>query len=386
MGLSSRKSIPTDSRKRKYGERLPAAVPRLHTLGLNQLINLISTSDKIQLTPSSTSSLEVRVDFMEATTASGVITADTFKPDNQRTAFSTASVADILSAPASNRVRNAKLIVVRNTGATNPALNTVLCEVVNAAGAVDLFNVPLAVGEWLTWNETGVLFVYATDGSVKSSAGPGRFLRRNILTSGTSYTTGADCSKIKVTVIGGGGGGGGCTSVASAAAAAGGGGSGAKAEKTFDVSPSTAYTYAIGSGGAGNSGAAGSDGGSSTFAVGATTVTAPGGKGAPVATAATTLTARAGGDGGATATNGDHNKGGNPGTYGVVLIVAGPIVASGSGGSGVYGDGGLGLVAVGNGNAATGNGGGGGGAATGASTVRTGGAGSGGVIIVEEYA
>lgn len=350
------------------------------------MINLISTSDKIQLTPSSTSALEVRADFVEATTVSGVIQADTFVPSNQRTAFSAATVADILSAPAANRVRNAKLIVVRNTGATNPALNTVLCEVVNAAGNVDLFNVPLAVGEWLTWNETGVLFVYATDGSVKSSAGPGRYLRTNRLTSGTSYTTGADCSKIKIIVIGGGGGGGGCSSVAAAAAAAGGGGSGAKAEKTFDVSPSTAYAYTIGAAGAANSGAAGGNGGSSTFTVGATTVTAPGGTGGPLATAATTLTSRAGGDGGALATNGDHNKGGNPGEYGVVLIVATPIVASGNGGSGQYGDGGLGLVAVGAGNAGTGNGAGGGGSATGASVARAGGAGSGGIIVVEEYA
>lgn len=348
------------------------------------MLNLISTSDKVQLTTSSTATLEVRTDFVEATTASGVIQADTFVPSNQRAAFSTATTADILSAPASNRVRNAKLIVIRNTDAA--AANTVRAEVVNAAGNVDLFNVTLAAGEWLIWNETGVLFVYATDGSVKSSAGPGRFLRRNFLTSGTSYTTGADCTKIKVVVIGGGGGGGGCTSVASAAAAAGGGGSGAKGEKTFDVSPSTAYTYAIGGGGAGNSGGAGSNGGASSFTVGATTVSAPGGLGGPVGTAATTLVARAGGDGGGTATGGDHNKGGNPGAYGVVLITATPIVASGSGGSGMYGDGGLGLVAVGNGNAATGNGAGGGGSATGASAVRTGGAGSGGVIIVEEYA
>lgn len=353
------------------------------------MINLISTSDKLQLTPSSTSTLEVRTDWVEATTASGIIQPDTFKPDNQRTSFTTAAVADILSAPAVNRVRNVKLIVVRNTGAANPALNTVLCEVVNAGGNVDLFNVPLQVGEWLTWNETGVLFVYATDGSVKSSAGPGRWLRTNRLTSPGSgtYTTGTDCSRIYVTVVGGGGAGAGCTSLASAAAAGGGGGAGSKAEKMFDVSPNTGYAYTVGAAGAGASGGAGGNGGASSFTgPGGAVVSAPGGTGGPVATAATTLTARAGGDGGALATGGDHNKGGNPGNYGVVLLVATPIVASGSGGSSVYGDGGLGLVAVGNGNAATGNGAGGGGSATGASAVRTGGNGSGGIIVVDEYA
>jgi hypothetical protein len=350
------------------------------------VLNLISTSDKIQLTPSSTSALEVRVDFIEATTASGIITPDTFKPDNQRTTFTTAVVADILTAPATNRVRNPQHITVRNTGAANPALNTVLCEVVNAAGNVDLFNVPLAVGEWCTLNENGTLFVYATDGSVKSSAGPGRYLRTNTVLASGTYTTGADCSKIKVKLVGGGGGGSGCTSVASAAAGGGGGGSGGYAEKTFDVSPSTGYTVAVGAAGAGVSGAAGNNGGDTTFTVGATTVTAKGGSGAPIGTAATTLVARAGGAGGVVGTNGDVNSPGAPGEYGVVLITATPIVASGNGGSSEYGAGGLGLVAVGNGNNGTGFGAGGGGSATGASVARTGGNGTIGVIFVEEYA
>jgi hypothetical protein len=95
------------------------------------VINLISTSDKVQLTPSSTSTLEVRTDWVEATTVAGVIQDSTFVPGNQRTSFTAATIADILSAPAANKVRNVKLIIVRNTGAANPALNTVLCEVVN---------------------------------------------------------------------------------------------------------------------------------------------------------------------------------------------------------------------------------------------------------------
>jgi hypothetical protein len=85
------------------------------------------------------------------------------------------------------------------------------------------------------------------------------------------------------------------------------------------------------------------------------------------------------------ATNGDLNAGGEPGRPGVVLIVATPIVASGPGGPSVFGGGGLGIVAVGNGNNASGFGAGGGGSATGASAVRTGGNGTAGCIVVEEY-
>ena len=84
-------------------------------------------------------------------------------------------------------------------------------------------------------------------------------------------------------------------------------------------------------------------------------------------------------------TNGDVNIAGSPGQYGVTLIVAGPIVASGKGGDSPLGSGGLGLVVVGNGNAATGFGSGGSGSATGASAVRTGGDGKAGVIIADQF-
>jgi hypothetical protein len=352
------------------------------------MINLVSTSDKIQLTPSSTSALEVRVDFIEATLASGIIQADTFKPDNQRTAFSAASVADILTAPAANRVRNPQHITVRNTGATNPALNTVLVEAVNAAGNVDIFNVPLAVGEWLTWNETGVLFVYATDGSVKSSSGPGRYLRTNVLTSGTTYTTGADCSKIRVVLLAGGGAGGGAATVASGGGAGGGGSAGGYATKTFDVSPSTGYTYAIGA--AGSPGAAGANaggaGGDTTFAVGATTVTAKGGPGGTGMASGTTVLAALGGAPAAISTNGDVNGSGMPGNPGIRL--SGTVGVSGAGGdAGTFGAGDAGRITQGNGAAGIGRGAGGSGGLTlNAGAATSGGAGTAGQVIVEEYA
>lgn len=348
------------------------------------MIYLVSTSDKLQLTPSSTATLEVRADFIEMTVASGILQDATVVPGNQRTAFSAATVADILSAPATNRVRHLKYLTVRNTDATGA--NTVLVEVVNAAGNVDLCNVTLQPGEWLTINEQGTLFVYDTNGGVKTSSATGRWLKTTVLTSGTSFTTQLATTAIFVRMVGGGGGGGGCTSVASAAAAAGGGGAGGYAEKTFVVTPNTAYTYAIGAAGTGVSAAAGNNGGDTTFAVGATTVTAKGGSGGPQAVASTALTARAGGAGGTASTNGDLNASGAPGEPGQVLIVATPVVASGNGGSGPFGGGGLGLVAVGNGANATGFGAGGSGSATGASAARTGGNGTAGVIIVDEFA
>lgn len=289
----------------------------------------------------------------------------------------------ICAAPGTNKDGNLEYLSVCNVHATLPV--TVLIEHLGDA-TVRLKNISLLAGESLYWSGSA-WFVEDAGGGVKSSVGPGRYLGDTVLTTGTSFVTGPETRKIRIRMVGGGAGGGGCTSIAAAAAGAGGGGAGGYAEKVFSVLPNTAYAYAIGAAGAGVSGAAGANGGNTTFTgPGAVVVTAFGGTGGPQAVAATTLTARAGGAGGVISTNGDINSGGEPGDYGVVLIVATPIVASGAGGPSPLGSGGLGIVAVGNGNNALGFGGGGGGSATGASAVRTGGNGTAGCIIVEEYA
>lgn len=154
-----------------------------------------------------------------------------------------------------------------------------------------------------------------TDGTTASwgaMTGTGRLLRApQILTSGTSYTTPADCSFIYVEAVGGGGGGGGAGSDDIAA----GGGAGGYCAKYFTVSPSTSYSYAIGAGGAGGAGTTSSvssgdnglAGGNTTFTVGATTITAGGGGGGS--------NNDVGGAGG-TCTNGDLNATGSGGAGG----------------------------------------------------------------------
>lgn len=336
---------------------------------------LLDAASKLQLTASVAGSLDYVVSKVRhATPNTPIVTKGN---------ITGTSATDICAVPGGSDVDTVEGITVNNIHAS------VLTDVtVNHVGGTTqrVFKVTaLAAGESIVWTESGVLFVYDALGNVKAGSAEGIWIGSTVLTSGTSFTTGPRTTCIKIRVVGGGGGGGGCTSVAAAAAAAGGGGSGAHAEKSFAVSPNTAYSYTIGAAGAGASGAAGTNGGSSTFVVGATTVTSPGGTGGPQAVAATTLTARSGGAGGTVATNGDMNTGGRCGEAGHVLIVATPIVSSGAGGDSEFGAGGIGLVAVGNGSAATGFGAGGGGAATGASAVRTGGNATAGVILVEEY-
>ena len=341
------------------------------------MISLNGTTEKIQITPGTAGTIDAQADYVD-------LSGTTVTPgSNQIDGLSTTTTTDLVGSPASSTSRRCKYLGIRNLHAT--ITTTMLVQKI-ATGplTIELFKATLLPGWELIYNGA-TWFVYDANGAVVTGPTAGRFLRSTLLTSGTSFVTGVDTETIRIRVQGAGGGGGGCTSVASAAAGAGGGGAGAYAEKVLDVLANTAYTYAIGAAGTGVSGAAGNNGGSTTFTVGGTTVTAPGGTGGPIGTAATTLVARAGGAGATVATNGDVNQAGPPGEYGVVLITATPILASGAGGDSVMGAGGLGIVAVGNGNNATGFGGGGSGSATGASAVRTGGNGTGGAILVEEY-
>ena len=143
---------------------------------------------------------------------------------------------------------------------------------------------------------------YGTSGQVLTSGGAsaapswatpttaGRLLRApQIITTGTSYTTPANCTLIMVMAFGGGGGGGGGSRSGTGAQNNGGkgGGSGANFQAWITVSPSTAYTISVGAGGAGGAGRTGStgvgtnggDGGNTSIIVGATTYSAGQGTG-----------------------------------------------------------------------------------------------------------
>ena len=188
-----------------------------------------------------------------------------------------------------------------------------------------------------------------------SASGSGRLIRApQVKIDGTSYTTPAGCTAIIVEAVGGGGGAG-----SSSTAIISGGGGGAYVKKYFTVTASTSYSYAIGQGGAGRASGygAGAAGGSSTFTVGATTVTAGGGNNGENSSLTVT---------GGSATNGDLN------------VVGGRSIGTGTGisfgGSSMYGVGGP------PGSAGTGFGAGGGG-----SQNNAGGNGTNGIIIISEY-
>jgi hypothetical protein len=158
----------------------------------------------------------------------------------------------------------------------------------------------------------------------------GRLLRApQLLTSGTSYTTPANCNNIYVECVGGGGGGGASNNTLGGIGGSGGGGGGFTA-KFFSVSPSTSYSYAIGGGG----GFQGT-GGTTTFTVGGTTISAFGGAGGIGQYAGP---AGNPGGGGGSSSGGDINLKGNGGEG--VSFAVNYMSGAGGGGAGSLGGGG----------------------------------------------
>lgn len=341
------------------------------------MLLLTSASDKIQIITSSAADLSVHASYADHTTTA-------FTPGRQNTAIASAATTDVVSPPDSGQ-RQIKTLTVRNKHAATS--NTVTVQHTDGTTDIELMKVTLRAGECLQFVDGEGFTVFDSNGSRKIGGGPGRFIARQILTSGTSFTVSSETRKIKYHVVGGGGGGAGAADAAAAETVVGSGGSsGAEAWGLFDVTPGASYSYTIGAAGAG--GAAGDNdgtaGGNTTLTVGGTTVTAPGGPGAANIASGTSITIAGAPTGAATATNGDINRGGEAG--GPSTRLSGTVGYSGYGGSSTVGSGGAALSGQGNGENATGYGAGGsGGLSENGGTSASGGNGTQGVIIIDEY-
>ncbi|WP_338858378.1 hypothetical protein WCU37_15925 [Serratia marcescens] len=220
------------------------------------------------------------------------------------------------------------------------------------------------------------------------SASPGRLINIQTFTSSGAYTPTPGTKRILVEVQGAGGGGGGAGSTSSSTYSAGGGGTaGGYAMSLLDINENkiVSVSVMVGIGGAGGSGSptGGSSGGDSKFG---TYVVAKGGNAsltqAPIA-GAFTITGTYGGD--ASGGNIINRRGDNSGS---VICTEGLIIA-GEGGSSKFGAGGVGFASWNsNGRDAVGEGAGGGGATSTNSQGANyrGGNGSGGIVIIWEYA
>lgn len=218
-----------------------------------------------------------------------------------------------------------------------------------------------------------------------SSGSSATILHADVKTSGTSFTS--DTTTLsplyKITLIGGGGGGGGTAAVSGIGTLNGGGGGGGGTCIVYStLTSNTAYTYAIGAGGAGGSAGTnnGSVGGDTTITIGATTYgTSDGGAGGTGQAAAS---GAAPGGAGGLSSNCTANIQGGRGFFGQSATINTVTLCGAGGGSSTLG-GNSREQCNGAGFAGSVYGGGGGGGADESGTNRVGGAGAQGLIIIE---
>lgn len=298
----------------------------------------------------------------------------TFAAANQ-TLASASSTTSIVTGVTTGTTAIQEVTLYNNSGVAMP----VAVKHNDGTNLVTKFSVTMGIGYTITYDEGGSWRMLDANMRFVQALGPGSFIKRTVILNGTTtFTTSTTTSSIIARMVAGGGGGGGAPLTTGEHGSGGGGGS--YAEWSVAVSPSTAYTCAVGAGGTGVSAANGNTGGVTTLAIGGTTVTCNGGLGGIVGNSATVPVL--GGAGGAVSTNGTTNIAGYPGLPNVPSATLG---LSGDGGGSPLGAGGQGkLAASAVGNAATGFGAGGGGAVT-TGTAELGGAGSNGVIIIDEY-
>lgn len=276
-------------------------------------------------------------------------------------------------------------------------------DVVTNASAYYICAVSHTSGTFAT-DLTAEKWVLVSPAPAAAPAQSGRFLRRNVYTTpgAATWTRLADCNLVHVLAIGGGGGGGGANGAGTAGGVGSGGGSGACAQGWIESAqlPAVAASLAlsVGAGGAGGVGDAdGSDATATTIINGVTTLVSAGGglrggrasgssgvlvAGVSVsatvtvhATVAATVIGVAGRQAQSglrrSSTNCESGSGGDPPMgFGAAgrqrVVVAGGSASAGLPGAG-YGAGGSGA------------------AASGSTSNQNGGAGSAGIIIIDEY-
>lgn len=218
-----------------------------------------------------------------------------------------------------------------------------------------------------------------TAGPIKyGSANARLFLGRRVITSTSTPAPTAGTKAVLLKMVGGGGGAGGSAS----GGKSGGGSSGVYYEKWIDLATSVSgnYSVTIGAAGAGSSTTTGGAGGDTSVTINGTTYTARGGPGGAM-TSSTAESIVQGGGYNASASSAGDIVFQSPGGYG---FTTGTAHIGGTGGSTPLGAGGHGVTS-GNGTAGQGYGAGGGGGVD-AGVGFTGGSGTAGVVIIEEYA
>lgn len=217
----------------------------------------------------------------------------------------------------------------------------------------------------------------------------GRLINVQVITTSGNYVKTPGTTKAKAFALGGGGAGGGCAATGASQSSAGKGGNGGAFGWTtlLDVTSVSSVACTVGSAGIGSLGADGGSGGNTSFGG---YITAPGGSGGSNGAVASALTVTSSNDPGSECSGSavEISVRASRGTGKVVLGTGNGQAYSGAGGSSPYGNGGGSVTNGLGGQPGYGYGAGGGSVVNPASQAiaQSGGNGSGGLIIVWEYA
>jgi len=340
---------------------------------------LSNTTSLIELVTGGTQVLNIHASYVD-------LSGTTVTPGDLNTSINSATTTTLVGSPAASTARKIKSLTIQNTDTTNS--DTITVEHYDGTTTVQIKKFALLAGYSYNYEDKRGWYTADANGNeiFDQQQVHGLFIKTvQILNGTTSYTPGATTNTIKVRMIAGGGQGGGGGGTAGENGS--GGGSGSYAEWTVAVTPSTAYTCAVGAGGStGGTAANGQTGGVTTLTipVGGTTVTCNGGVGGLVGTSVAVPVM--GSLGGAVSTNGTLNTPGNAGLQAIGGTAADG--ASGKGADSPFGGGGNAQQEASNATglaAPTGSFGAGGGGGTTTGTARAGGAGANGLIQIDEY-
>jgi hypothetical protein len=120
------------------------------------MLLLVSTSDKIRVSTSSTSAIDVHASYVD-------LSGTTVTPGRRNTAISSATTTDVVLSPPASTSRNVKTLTIRNTGASN---NDVAIIHTDGTTSIEVYRATLGPNASLFYTEESGFFI---ESSVVSS-------------------------------------------------------------------------------------------------------------------------------------------------------------------------------------------------------------------------
>src|SRR5262245_39463771 len=81
------------------------------------MINLTTTSHKIQIATGTTANIDVHASWMDGPIP--IVNGASYTPGDKDTLINTATTTDVVLSPPANQVRNVKALIVRNAHSSN---------------------------------------------------------------------------------------------------------------------------------------------------------------------------------------------------------------------------------------------------------------------------